>query len=94
MVSWIITKTIQFSPNKKITRRNIVKVGNKVIVKANLEEELRKLTFDEFTCKHMAEHFVGTEQEVFALWKNEDGQEYATVDLCCEIPVQCLDVIK
>ena len=53
-----------------------MKVGNKVIVKANLEEELRKLTFDEFTCKHMAEHFVGTEQEVFALWKNEDGQEY------------------
>ena len=38
-----------------------MKVGNKVIVKANLEEELRKLTFDEFTCKHMAEHFVGTE---------------------------------
>lgn len=71
-----------------------MKVGNKVIVKANLEEELRKLTFDEFTCKHMAEHFTGTEQEVFALWKNEDGQEYATVDLCCEIPVQCLDVIK
>ena len=29
----------------------------------------------------------------FDLWKNEDGQEYATVDLCCEIPVQCLEVI-
>ena len=42
----------------------------------------------------MADHFVGTEQEVFALWKDEDGQEYATVDLCCEIPIQCLKVIK
>jgi hypothetical protein len=41
----------------------------------------------------MSEAFVGTEQEVFALWKNEDGQEYATIDLCCEIPVQCLEVI-
>ena len=96
MVSWLITKTMQSSTNNKNNEeeQNIVKVGNKVIVKTNLEEELRKLTFDEFTCKNMAEHFVGTEQEIFALWKNEDGQEYATVDLCCEIPVQCLEVIK
>ena len=69
-------------------------IGDKVIVKDNLESELRRLTFDEGTCENMAEHFVGTEQEVFALWKNEDGQEYATVDLCCEIPVQCLEVIQ
>ena len=70
-----------------------MKIGDKVIVKDNLKEELCKLTFDESTCECMAEHFVGTKQEIFALWKNEDGQEYATVDLCCEIPVQCLEVI-
>ena len=70
-----------------------MKVGDKVIVKNNLESELRRLTFNESTCVNMAEHFVGTEQEIFDLWKNEDGQEYATVDLCCEIPVQCLEVI-
>ena len=70
-----------------------MKVGNKVIVKDNLEEELRKLTFDEDTCKSMAERFAGTEQKVFELWEDENGQEYATVDLCCEIPVQCLEVI-
>ena len=71
-----------------------MKVGDKVIVKDNLESELRRLTFRESTCERMAERFIGTEQEVFALWTNEDGQEYATIDLCCEIPVQCLEVIK
>lgn len=70
-----------------------MKVGDKVKVKDNLLNELRRLTFDESTCESMAKRFMGTEQEVFALWKNEDGQEYATVDLCCEIPVQCLEVI-
>lgn len=70
-----------------------MKVGDKVFVKDNLESELRRLTFHESTCVSMAEHFTGTKQEVLALWTNEDGQEYATVDLCCEIPVQCLEVI-
>jgi hypothetical protein len=69
-----------------------MKVGDKVIVKDNLESELRRLEFYEDTCKNMSEHFVGTEQEIFALWTDDDGQEYATVDLCCEIPVQCLEV--
>ena len=71
-----------------------MKIGDKVVVKDNLKDELLKLTFDKITCENMAEHFVGTEQQILALWANEDGQGYATVDLCCEIPVQCLDVIS
>ena len=71
-----------------------MKVGDKVRVKENLKEELKKLTFDDGTCESMHEAFANTEQEIFSLWKNEDGQEYATVDLCCEIPVQCLEVVK
>ena len=70
-----------------------MKIGDKVIVKNNLREELRKLKFDETTCEAMEERFTGTICEVFNLWKSEDGQKYATVDLCCEIPVQCLEVI-
>ena len=69
-----------------------MKVGDKVIVKDNLVNELRRLTFDEGTCRNMGRRFVGTEQEIFSLWTDVDGQEYATVDLCCEIPVQCLEV--
>lgn len=68
-----------------------MKIGDIVIVKNNLKEELLKLEFDEITSESMAERFVGTKQEIFQLWTDEEsGQEYATVDLCCEIPVQCL----
>ena len=68
-----------------------MKVGDLVIVKANLKQELLNLGFDKATSDGMSERFVGTKQEVFALWTDEEnGQEYATVDLCCEIPVQCL----
>lgn len=70
-----------------------MKIGDKVIVKNNLREELRKLKFDETTCEAMEERFTSKICEVFNLWKSKDGQEYATVDLCCEIPVQCLEVI-
>lgn len=71
-----------------------MKIGDRVRVKDNLKEELLKLTFNEETSTGMAERFIGTEQEIFALWTNEEGQEYATVDLLCEIPVQCLEVIE
>lgn len=70
-----------------------MKIGDKVVVKNNLREELKKLKFDEVICESMESRFVGTICEIFNLWKSENGQEYATVDLCCEIPVQCLKVI-
>ena len=72
-----------------------MKVGDKVIVKDNLEKELLNLKFDNETSRSMARKFVGTVQKVLSLWTDEDsGQEYATVDLCCEIPVQCLEIVK
>ena len=72
-----------------------MKVGDRVKIKNNLKEELKKLTFENCTCERMQKQFANTEQEIFSLWKDEDsGQEYATVDLCCEIPVQCLEVLQ
>lgn len=72
-----------------------MKVGDKVIVKDNLKDELKKLTFKDYTCESMQERFANTEQEIYSLWTDKDsGQKYATVDLCCEIPVQCLEVIN
>lgn len=75
--------------------KNKIKIGDKVIVKNNLEKELLNLGFDKITSKNIAKAFVGTVQEILDLWTDEDsGQEYATVDLCCEIPVQCLEKVK
>lgn len=71
-----------------------MKIRDSVIVKDNLKSELKRLTFDEITCEDMAEKFIGTKQEIFDLWIDEEsGQEYATIDLCCEIPVQCLELV-
>ena len=69
------------------------KVGDKVKVKNNLKDVLLGLTFAQSTSDNMQENFAGTTQEIYNLWTDEDGQEYATVDLCCEIPVQCLELI-
>ena len=33
-----------------------MKIGDKVIVKNNLREELQKLTFDETTCEQVLKH--------------------------------------
>jgi len=30
-------------------------------------------------------------QTVFAIWTDRDGQKYATIDLCVEIPLQCCE---
>lgn len=70
-----------------------LKVGDKVKVKNNLKDVLLSLTFAQSTSDNMQENFAGTTQEILSLWADEDGQEYATVDLCCEIPVQCLELI-
>ena len=70
-----------------------MKEGDKVIIKDNLESEMRRLNFSEETCKSMAERFVGTEQEVSGLYITEGGDKYATVDMCIVIPVQCLEVL-
>ena len=72
-----------------------MKIGDKVRVKDNLKEELLKLTFGEATSEGMAERFAGTEHGIFGLWTDEEsGQNYADIELLCEIPVQCLEVIE
>ena len=37
---------------------------------------------------------IGAEYEVYSIWEDKySKQKYATVDLCVEIPLQCLDII-
>jgi len=70
-----------------------MKEGDRVIIKDNLESEMRRLNFSEEACKSMAERFVGTEQEISGLYITDGCDEYATVDMCIVIPVQCLKVL-
>lgn len=69
------------------------KINDYVIIKNNLSEELTKLDFEEYCIKSM-QQLVGTKQKIYSLWVEKDTQQqYATVDLCVEIPVQCLELI-
>lgn len=72
-----------------------MKVRDRVRVKDNLAKELIRLKFDVRTTNNMVRRFVGSTITIKSLWMDDlDGQQYATVDLCCEIPVQCLEVVK
>ena len=72
-----------------------MKAGDRVLVKDNLAKELIRLKFDVRTVNNMVRRFVGSTITIQSLWTDDlDGQQYATVDLCCEIPVQCLEVVK
>ena len=71
-----------------------MKAGDKVRVKENLPKVMRELGFIKEEIPDFCRRFVNTTQEVFAIWHDDDtNTDYATVDLCCEIPLQCLEVI-
>ena len=65
------------------------------IIKDNLEEELTKLGFFDTTIKNMCNKYVNKIVKIYDTWVDKDfNQEYATIDLCVEIPVQCLEYIS
>jgi len=69
------------------------KIGSEVRIKENLLDEMRKLEFEESSIESMSV-LIGKEKEVYFLWIDRpSGQAYATVDLCCEIPIQCLELL-
>ena len=69
----------------------MIKVGDSVTVKDNLVEELSKLEFEDYVIETMKE-LIGNNYFVYDIWIDEDNrQRYATVDLCLEIPIQCLE---
>ena len=69
----------------------MIKKGDKVKVKNNLVEELLKMGFDKSSAESMS-IFENTEQTAFSVYKDA-GEEYVTIDLCCEIPIQCCELI-
>ena len=70
----------------------MIKINDTVIIKDNLTEELMKLDFEEYCVENMKE-LIGTIQTVYSLWVDEDtNQQYTSIDLCVEIPVQCLEI--
>lgn len=73
----------------------MIEKGNEVIIKDNLADVMTVLGFDKGCIKAFCKRFVGTTQKVYDVWTDrESSQEYATVEICCEVPIQCCELIK
>lgn len=69
-----------------------IKKGDKVIINDTLGDKLTELGI---MCdiEGMESEFVGTTQVAHAIWE-DDGQQYVTIDLCIEIPIECCEVFN
>lgn len=65
--------------------------GDRIRIKDNLREVLLSQGFEEHTVSKM-EALVGSEQNAYAIWcDHATGDTYVTIDICCEIPLQCCE---
>jgi hypothetical protein len=72
----------------------LIRQGDKIRILKNLGEVLVELEYDARTAQNMHDRFAGTEQTAYAIWLDHIGEKhttYVTVDLCCEIPIQCCE---
>lgn len=65
-----------------------MKKGCRIFVKDNLVSELLRMGFDTDSANSMCE-FENTEQTAYNIWKDKAGNKFVTIDLCCEVPIQC-----
>lgn len=67
--------------------------NDKIIIKDNLIEELKRLEI-EIANEEYYKNLVGTKQTAYCIWEDkfsDDKQKYVTIDLCLEIPIQCVE---
>jgi hypothetical protein len=76
--------------NKSQLMSNMIKIGNTVKILPNITKELKSLGF---TNPKVFNSLIGSSQKVYSLWE-DSGQVYATIDLCQEVPIQCLELIN
>lgn len=72
----------------------MIQKGDRIRVLPNLQEELDKLGFNPDEARAFAAQFAGTIQTAHQIWADPHefpAQTYVTVDLCCEIPIQCCE---
>lgn len=70
-----------------------MKVGDRVVIKDNLFEELCDLGVDTKESKLLVQKYVGTIQIVVYIWTSQDKQLYVTINSDAEIPIQCVEMI-
>lgn len=71
-----------------------IQVNDRIHIKGNLKAVLDRLGFLPETAQAMGKRWGGTNAVAHAIWTDEDsGTTYVTVDLCCEIPLECCEPV-
>jgi hypothetical protein len=71
----------------------VINTGDTILIKPNLSSVLEQLSFHQDAIDR-TNSLVNTIHTVKAVWSDENGQRYATVMLCVEVPVECCELIK
>lgn len=62
-------------------------IWKKALVLNNLSNVLKSLEFENPNCLD----YIWKEIEILDIWEDE-WTKYATIELCCEIPLECLEI--
>lgn len=69
-----------------------IKVNDLIKIKRNLMTEMVRLGFAPPVAQDFQDRYASTTQKAHAIWTEEvSKQTYVTIDLCCEIPIQCCE---
>lgn len=72
---------------------NKIEIGSTIKIKDNLGAELERLKFIPSACQGMHQKYAGTIQTVLDIWIEQDsGEEFATIDLCSEVPLSSCEL--
>lgn len=71
----------------------MIQKGSKIRIKNNLAEVMKALGMEAETIVSFCGTFMGTQRIAYDIWK-DGAQEYVTVDLCCEMPIQCCEEVE
>ena len=75
-----------------INLKTMIDKGQKIKIKDNVVIELMKLGFEKGSAESM-KVFENTEQIAHDIYEDE-GTTYVTVEMCCEIPLQCCEALE
>lgn len=71
----------------------MIKVGDIIRIKDNLESELKRLDFEEYTISAFSQEWTGKICEALAIWTEDDTKEqFVTVEMCCEVPIAACEL--
>jgi hypothetical protein len=70
----------------------MIQVGTQIEIK-DLFPKLRELGFGPGEAQMFHDEWNNSITKALCIWVDDDYQTWVTVDLCCEIPIECCHVL-